>query len=326
MRPNFFHAASWLVLAVGSSAAACGHGAASTEWLAKFDRDQPLVGRIWSVRGRAFVDRRQVFDAAARARYVLLGEKHDNPDHHRLQAEVLDAMAGAGRRPGVAFEMLEAPQQAVVDRYRRDPSHDAAGLGAAVGWGATTWPPWNEYLPIAEVAFRHGLPIVAANLPQAEAHAIARGQASGGPAVEQPLPPEAERALMDELRAGHCGQLPEAMLPSMARAQRARDATMAAHLRAVAVASDGAVLIAGAGHARLDRGVPWYLRQAAPAADAAPAMLSVAFVEVDRATRDPAAFADARAGAGTEPPFDYLWFTPRAQDESVDPCAAFEKR
>ena len=25
----------------------------------------------------------------ARAEFVLLGEKHDNPDHHRLQAEVL---------------------------------------------------------------------------------------------------------------------------------------------------------------------------------------------------------------------------------------------
>jgi uncharacterized iron-regulated protein len=315
---------NWLLVAVGLlPLAACGHGpqpAPPPVWRAAFDRDHPLVGRIWSVHDQAFVEPRALFQAAARARYVLLGEQHDNPDHHRLQAEVLAAMTAAGRRPAVAFEMLETPQQETVDRYRRDPAHDAAGLGAAVGWAATTWPPWPDYQPIAEVAFRHNLPIVAANLPQAEAKAIARGQASGGPAIAAPLPPDAERALTDELRASHCGQLPEAMLAPMLRAQRARDAQMAERLRGGAAGDGavlGAVLISGAGHARLDRGVPWYLRQPAAGADATAAILSIAFVEVDRAKRDPAAY-----GAGAAP-YDYLWFTPRAKDEGDDPCAAF---
>jgi uncharacterized iron-regulated protein len=315
--------AMWTSLAVGLLwLAACGHEpppAPQPASPAGFDRDHPLVGRIWSVRDRAFVDRRALFEAAVRARYVLLGEQHDNPEHHRLQAEVLAAMAAGGRRPAVAFEMLETPQQETVDRYRRDPAHDAAGLGAAVGWAATTWPPWGDYLPIAEVAFRYGLPIVAANLPQAEARAIAHGQATGGAPIAAPLPPDAERSLTDELRASHCGQLPEAMLAPMLRAQRARDARMAERLRAGA-AGDGAVLIAGAGHARLDRGVPWYLRQPAAGADAAAPVLSVAFVEVDGGRRDPAAYADSGA-----PPYDYLWFTPRAHGDGDDPCAAFQK-
>ncbi|MGZ9157183.1 MAG: ChaN family lipoprotein [Candidatus Binatia bacterium] len=32
----------------------------------------------------------------ARAEFVLLGEKHDNPDHHWLQAEVLRGLIAAG--------------------------------------------------------------------------------------------------------------------------------------------------------------------------------------------------------------------------------------
>src|SRR4051794_9397711 len=121
---------------------ACAHNPASAPvWLSRFHHDHPLAGRVWNVRTRTFVEPRDVGAAAARARYVLLGEKHDNPDHHRLQAEVLAAMVNAGRHPAVAFEMLEAPQQEVVDRYRGDPAHDAAGLGPAVRWADTTWPP-----------------------------------------------------------------------------------------------------------------------------------------------------------------------------------------
>jgi uncharacterized iron-regulated protein len=304
--------------------AACAHWGASSAaptWLTSLDRGHPLVGRIWSVRRHAFVDASAVVADAGRARFVLLGEKHDNPDHHRLQAEVLAALVAAGRRPAVAFEMLETTQQVAVDRYReqhhQDPARDAAGLGAAVGWAESGWPAWTAYLPIAEVAFRHQLPIVAANLPHAEARALARGEPGGPDAarraalgLEAPLPADAERSLLDELRASHCGLLPEAALPRMLLAQRARDAQMAERLRAGA-SSDGAVLISGAGHARLDRGVPWYLRRAA-GNDERATVLSVAFMEVDHATTDPQAYAADAA-------FDYLWFTPRATDD--DPCA-----
>src|SRR5262245_31608038 len=294
------------VVACALALSACGHAGtppAGPPWLTALDRGHPLVGRVWSVRRRAFVERSALVEDAARARFVLLGEKHDNPDHHRLQAEVLSALVAAGRRPAVALEMLETDQQAAVDRYRGA----AAGFGAAVGWSESGWPPWTQYLPIAEVAFRHQLPIVAANLPQAEARALARGE-PGGPdparlaalGVDQPLPADAERALCEELRASHCGMLPEAVLPRMIQAQRARDAQMAERLRAGA-GRDGAVLIAGAEHARLDRGVPWYLRRAG---DGDGAVVAVAFREVDHATADPEAY-DASA-------FDYLWFTPRA--------------
>jgi uncharacterized iron-regulated protein len=99
----------------------------------------------------------------------------------------------------------------------------------------------------------------------------------------------------------------------MALAQHGRDAQMARVL--VGAGPEGAVLIAGSGHARLDRGVPYYLALEAPGAP----VLSIAFVEVASGKTDPGSYADARAGA-----YHYLWFTPRVTDE--DPCAAFQKR
>ena len=78
-------------------------------------------------------------------------------------------------------------------------------------------------------------------------------------------------------------------------------------------AATDAVLIAGTGHTRRDRGVPRDLATH----DANRPIVSVAFVEVERELKEPKAYA-ARWHA-RELPFDFVWFTPRATDE--DPCA-----
>src|SRR3989475_2352385 len=102
----------------------------------------------------------------------------------------------------------------------------------------------------------------------------------------------------------------------MVVAQRARDAHMAERL--VAGQRDGAVLIAGAGHVRTDQGVPRALAVLAPDAGVA----SVAFLEVADGWTAPADYA-ARFGAARLP-FDYVWFTARA--DNADHCARLRER
>jgi len=288
-------------------------------WISVLDRDHPLVGKVWERAGGAMVDPGVAVAAVARADFVLLGEKHDNPDHHRLQAETILSIVRAGRKPSVALEMLEPDQDSVVTAYRSSGAGDATKLGAALGWDKSGWPPWSTYLPIAEVAFAHALPIVSANLPRALVRSIAHGGTGSLDAREidrlglaRPLAPALETSLEDELRASHCGQLPEAMIAPMALAQRARDGHMADRML---TASGPVVLIAGAGHVRSDRGVEALLLAARPTAR----VVSVAFVEVEGPLKSPEDYA-ARFGARSLP-FDFVWLTPRANDE--DPCAAF---
>jgi uncharacterized iron-regulated protein len=90
----------------------------------------------------------------------------------------------------------------------------------------------------------------------------------------------------------------------MADAQRVRDAAMADRLLS---APGPAVLIAGAGHTRTDRGVPWYLRARRPGVR----VVSVAFREVQASQQEPPPSEEAN--------HDLLWFTPRLDDD--DPCA-----
>ena len=209
-----------------------------SHWLTALDRDHPLVGKIWSVREARFTDQPSVLRALGDASFVLLGEKHDNPDHHRLQARVLAALVARGKKPVVAWEMLELPAQARLDAYRAQAGATAENLGPALSWESSSWPPWPEYLPIAEVAFEGQLRMVAANLPQSLARSLAHEGASAlGPqgaqrlGLDHPFPGELETSLRDELRASHCGHLPETMIAPMALAQHARDAQMAKSMK-----------------------------------------------------------------------------------------------
>jgi uncharacterized iron-regulated protein len=301
-----------------AAVAAVAAAPAADAWLTELDRDNALVGKVWDVKAGSFVDESAVLKHLAAARFILLGERHDNPDHHRLQARVIEQLAKAGRQPAVVFEMLEVPQQAALTEYAARAGAQAAGVGAALGWEKTSWPPFSQYQPIFEAAFAAKLSLHAGNLPQADAKALVKQGLAALPAervqelrLQQAFPAPLEATLLDELRASHCGQLPEKYLAPMALAQHARDAQMAKVL-ASAAAKDGAVLIAGGGHARLDRGVPYYLALEAPGASVA----SLVFREVRHGE------ADAKAYVAEEGPFDYVWFTPRASDE--DPCAGFK--
>lgn len=245
--------------------------------------------------------------------WVLLGERHDNPDHHRLQAWLIERLGELGRRPAIAFEMMESDQADIIARHLAEKPGDAAGLGAALSWEKSGWPAWDEnYRPIAQAAIERDLPLIAANLTKSQVRDIVRGKA-----VELPLGPVLAEPVMadlaEEIRAGHCNMLPEAMVAPMANAQRGKDAAMARAM-VEGAAKDGAVLIAGAGHTRKDRGVPMHLAALAPGTSSA----ALAFMEVSADSPTPQDYALALEGAAL--PFDIIWFTPRLDD--IDHCAA----
>jgi uncharacterized iron-regulated protein len=252
-----------------------------------------LIGRIWDTRAERYVAPAALFERAARARYVILGETHDNPEHHRLQLAVLEALGARGERRILAMEQFDGQYQAALDAARAAGA-DAEKLADAGHFDRRGWN-WPLYRPLVQFALEHGWPIVAANLSREDARAIVADPARSH---LQPPPAALKAALERDIVDGHCGRAPEPkLLMGMVEAQRARDAHMASTLK------PGSVLIAGAGHARRDRGVPIYLRE--------DDVLSIAFVELESGARSPAEY-DERGS------YDLLWFTARA--ERRDPC------
>lgn len=329
MRPSLLLRLAPLLLLVGCAtssprAVALPEPEPARTWQSPLLREHPLAGHIWDVSQGRWVDEPTLRAELAKARFVLLGEQHDNADHHLLQTALVRGLSGSGRRPALAFEMLGVDQQHLVDEALAHAPGDPDAIAQAVSWASSGWPGWELYRPIFATGLELGLPIVAANFPKAQSKELAMKGLSAMPpqlvsqlGLDTPLPEAVARAMRAELFDSHCGYMPQEHMEPMMHVQRARDAQMAERLLA-ADKGEGAILITGSGHARVDRGVPARLAHLSSGAQ----VRSVAFIEVAADKHEPQDYA-GRFGAGGLP-FDYVWFTPAAQREDL--CAKLRER
>ena len=197
---------------------------------------------------------------------VLLGEVHDNAEQHRLRLATLRRAMARGWRPAIAMEQFDADRQADIDRARRERPGDAAYLVAQAAPPSSGWE-WLYYGPVVALALEYDLPLIAANLPRATTRRLVQTGYAEALGADRAAELGLTRPVADDWRAaqeqavdeGHCGALPAAALPGMARAQLARDALMAGLI--ARHADRGVVLLAGNGHVRRDIGVPRWLRE-----------------------------------------------------------------
>lgn len=254
-------------------------------------------------------------EALARRPVVLLGEVHDNAAQHAARAEALRRLLAGGSRSAIAFEQFDRERQADLDRARAEP----LALGAsrvdhliAQGGGSKSWN-WDLYRPYLQLAIDHDLPIVAANLSRAAAMRVAQQGFAAELGAElqaahrlDRLPAAFLAAHERAIESGHCGVMPPAMLPALARAQIARDLTLTAAIRPHF--ERGVILLAGNGHVRNDIGVPFFLT-----ADERARTLTIGLLE---------SISSGVVEAATQ--FDVTILTPLHPRE--DPCASLRKR
>ena len=309
-------ALGWTALtALFASTGGCAATAPGRRWQSEGLREHPLAGKIWDVGAQRFVTRENLAAALRAAHFRLLGEVHDNPDHHAIQAELLDAVGGAGIRPVVAFEQFDREYDAALQQRQAAGMLTADEVAEVVKFDRRGWN-WEFYRPLVDVALRYGMPLRAANLSRTAVGRIVkqtltlRGHEN---AFDSPWSADKEQELHDIIVEGHCGALPESMVPPMIGAQRARDSMLADALKNAG--RDGAVLITGNGHVRRDLAVPLYLQAATPAL----AICAVGLLEVDASRNEPAAYVATTA----TPEFDLVCFTPRWS--RPDPCATFKR-
>ncbi len=245
---------------------------------------------------------------------VMLGEVHDNPEHHQQRATLLRQAVATGWRPAIAMEQFDRERQPDIERARREKPHDARHViqlaGSTADKARGTWQ-WDFYLPFIELALEYNLPLVAANLSRADIGKIMKdGYASVFDAqslqmlgLSKPVPTDLQRAQELAIARGHCDALPPTMVPAMTRGQLARDAMMAAIVSQHA--HRGVVLLAGNSHVNRDIGVPRWLNP----------VLLARTVAVGYLENPPAASAVT--------PFDAV--VPTTAVNRPDPCVAFRK-
>lgn len=262
------------------------------------------------------LDLAQLADAVRRSDYALLGERHDNAEHHARRGELIRALGGRG---SVVAEHLERGRHFAAAEIAKGEENDRGGevsdLEAALvaaGFDPKGWR-WPLHRPLFAAVAAAGLPLAGGNVPRELARRIAQeGEAAVPPELaallaRAPLRAEAQARQDADQIAGHCGTLTPERLPGHRLAQRTRDAAMAETL--LAQTRKPALLLAGNGHVRLDYGVPTLLAQLAPGAK----VVVVGFVES----------GEELASARRDGLYTHLWLGAPAARE--DPCAALLK-
>lgn len=271
------------------------------DWQSPQGRDAANLGQIKDLHSGETLTATELVERLSTAGQVLIGEQHDNPDHHALELWLLQAMAKRREQGSILLEMLTSSQQPAVDQAQKalQAGQPFADLTKQLDW-QEGWD-WSMYGPIVRYSLKQPVSLLAANLDRTEMMQIYRKQPVLSGAVSTATSVRAP--LLEQIRESHCGLLPDSQLPAMLAVQQQRDRRMAERLKA---ADKPAVLLAGAFHVRRDLGVPLHLRDIGDTTARAVLILS----EVDKAVSAEQA--------------DFVWYT--AAVEEKDHCAELRKR
>lgn len=258
----------------------------------------PVVGEIRDLRSGQTLTGEELVERLEKSSRLIVGEQHDNRDHHALQVWLLQSLGERRAQGSLLLEMLTPDQQLRVDdvRHASTPSTDLPGaLAWQSGWD------WNLYGPIVRFALTQPYPLLAANLDTLEVRAVyanpptLSGSRSNAASVKDEL--------LEQISDSHCGLLPKSQMPAMLAVQQQRDRRMAKRLLAAPTPS---LLFAGAYHARKDVGVPIHVLDLGELQAPAVLMLAEQGSEVTLAMAD------------------YVWYTPAKPLQ--DYCAQMRKQ
>ncbi|WP_322844823.1 ChaN family lipoprotein [Pseudomonas sp. B33.4] len=258
----------------------------------------PINGEIRDLRSGEVLTAQQLLVRLAAPQRLIIGEQHDNADHHVAQLWLLRALGEQRPQGSLLLEMLTPDQQPKVDAVRQAASPQS-GLPETLAW-QDGWD-WNLYGPIIRFALTQTYPLLAANLENSEIRAFYRnppvlnGAHSNAPSVKE--------TLLEQIAESHCGLLPESQMSAMLAVQQQRDRRMAERLLA---APKPALLLAGAWHARKDIGVPLHVVDLGAIESPTVLMLAEQGGEVNAATAN------------------YVWYTPAKPKQ--DYCEQMRKQ
>jgi len=225
--------------------------------------EKPISGTIRHLPTGSDVSAEQMLAALRDTRIVYVGETHDNPAAHRLELQVLKAMAE--RHPGrlsLGMEMFNTDQQAVLDRWSAGELDERTFLKESA-WHSNWRMDFDYYRDILLFAREHNIPVIGLNAPKKLVQAVGmqsieeldektRGQL---PAMDFTEP--YQRAMTEAVYAGHSQG--DKMLDSFHRVQTLWDEAMAESIVRELQAKgpeQRMVVMAGGNHVRYGFGIP----------------------------------------------------------------------
>ncbi|WP_169565750.1 ChaN family lipoprotein [Neptunomonas japonica] len=284
---------------------------ANSEWSAPLLQNHSLVGKIYSLDDKAFITEKALITDLQKSRYVLIGEKHDNEDHHRLELQLLESLLNKPHTH-VVFEMLTDKQQSKIALLT--PTDSKSQIHTKLAWNDKSWP-WKDYAPLIQRSLSKGANISAGNINRATIKQIYQQKNNDTLFNETPfktlknIPEVAKKQILNQVFESHCQLMSKAKLAPMMTIQLARDASMS---NAMLTNQEPTILIAGSFHTQKNMGVPLHLRQVTKQTTK-----TVLLAEVRTNQSQPEDYVSLSEA-------DYIWFTPKQVDK--DYCESLREK
>jgi len=288
---------------------------AKIDWQSPLLQDHPMAGNIFSTASRSQLSERELLQQLSQSQYLLIGEKHDNPDHHQIQKRLLNRLLQRNKTR-VVFEMLNDKQNTALEQL--SPSDSLKQIKSKLDWPDSGWN-WSDYGPLIQSAVQQQSEIRSGNIARPQLQEIYRN----GPAsivtsdrfrsfslVTQ----EVRDTIQQHVYESHCKTMPLEHMTPMVNIQIARDASMASAMTSKLAARQHTILIAGSFHSRKDLGVPLHLNALSTTPNTHDSTtLLLLEVETDMTDLGDYAYAENMVA-------DYVWFTPKytAKDYCAD--------
>lgn len=230
---------------------------------APYPPENPVVGDIYHLPTGIKVSQKQMLAAITDARIIYVGETHDNPASHRLELDVLKAMAE--RYPGqlsLGLEMFNTEQQEALDQWTAGELSEKAFLKNSQ-WFNNWRMDYAYYRDILNYAREQQIPVIGLNATRELVKQVGRAPFENLDEevrarlpeidLEDPYQLAMAKAIYADHRSG------KAMLDGFLRIQTLWDETMAENVARV-MQEEGPehrmVVMAGGNHVRYGFGIP----------------------------------------------------------------------
>ena len=272
---------------------------------------KPQVGDILHLRTGHFVSAGEMATAATDSRIIYVAETHDNPASHRVQLDLLRAVAQ--RYPGrtaLAMEMFIPAQQTSLDAWVAQELDEKSFLKV---WYSNWTMDIAYYREILDYCRAAGIPVLGINAEKSLIQAVARKDFAELSAEEQARLPATldledpyHQALTAAIFGGHAQG---ARLAGFQRAQTLWDETMSENIVRFLASPQGddfhLLVFAGGNHVRNGFGIPRRVFRQLPLSYT---LIGNEELEVS-ATKQKEAYMDVVLPNFPMPAYDYLVFT-----------------
>ncbi|WP_370238838.1 ChaN family lipoprotein, partial [Neptunomonas phycophila] len=186
-------------------------------WQSPLLKDHPLVGHIIALESQRSLSPTELVSELSQYPIVLIGEKHDNTDHHQIETWLIQQLYPSdSANTSLVLEMLDDSQTTNTIISGMSDSD----LKQRLNWQDDSWP-WQDYGPLIKAALEQNMPVHSGNISRDAIQTIYK---AGVPktqrfATTQGITQAVKDQVLDQVYESHCQLMQRNQLAPMVSVQ-----------------------------------------------------------------------------------------------------------